>query len=804
MDPDPDEHTHPGQEDLRWGSGVKAKELKKGSAPSAKYNKLSEQARRLIAGESQCAMFCGGKKCKYCTADNWKPQQMVITGLYSEWVTDNILAMARPSNHSLDKYNILDQFQEKGVKTVINLQQPGEHASCGYGNDSSGFSYNPQRLMEKEIFFYNFAWQDYGIASMSTLMDIVKVMQFGVAMGKVAVHCHAGLGRTGLLIACYLVYNNRMKAGEAVHYVRSRRPGAIQTSQQVQTVLDFETHLKPFRTIFPSKVVGESEVCFKHFLNRQTHLLHGFEARRLKHIPKVIYVCCERLLQLAGQEPSLSKAPVDTDSIASLPSPSHRLSHISSKDFPVRSSTFSKLLVNPSDSEVRVVVPDKARSSFTLEDLSNSRFKKVLTMGNEEDDSSSSCGEGNTSREVFREGGITSQKVFMNNSEGIAQSPVNVKGGKENEEEDDDDDCIVFGKPDFALPPKDQSQQDSRGHPQESKACVGQEEEEEQQQQHNSLRPETPTLVLNDVWSNPSSITDRSDRIVSPSSLGPGPTLAKVWSLDNDNEDSSVRNSSTNHQPNPTQKRKGKKKGLGERFKNRANKKNNMLSSEAKLEVVDSDERSSKSGSGGLSSSEAASECGSSRESSMVGSSRNIGGVVCTGSSTGVSEAVIALEYPSDVRKKVDRIEKKLNQTDQAWQLLEEEEDPYVLSAVYWDWLNQLKEPVLRKQDLMYLLERTESPKECLHHLEKSVKYFIEYQAIVLSKLFPLPQDLETRLVECLLSHLTHQSVTLSLTFTPAPSQPSHWGEMRSSEALRLIEFFFKLVEEVSAPREQS
>ena len=30
-------------------------------------------------------------------------------------------------------------------------------------------------------------------------------------------------GRTGLLIACYLVYNNRMSATEAVHYVRSRR-----------------------------------------------------------------------------------------------------------------------------------------------------------------------------------------------------------------------------------------------------------------------------------------------------------------------------------------------------------------------------------------------------------------------------------------------------------------------------------------------------------------------------------------------------------------------------------------------------
>lgn len=37
-----------------------------------------------------------------------------------------------------------------GIKTVINLQEPGEHASCGYGNDASGFSYNPQRLMERD------------------------------------------------------------------------------------------------------------------------------------------------------------------------------------------------------------------------------------------------------------------------------------------------------------------------------------------------------------------------------------------------------------------------------------------------------------------------------------------------------------------------------------------------------------------------------------------------------------------------------------------------------------------------------
>ena len=47
------------------------------------------------------------------------------------------------------------------------------------------------------VYFYNYGWNDYGVASLTTILDIVKVMSFAVQEGKVAVHCHAGLGRTG-------------------------------------------------------------------------------------------------------------------------------------------------------------------------------------------------------------------------------------------------------------------------------------------------------------------------------------------------------------------------------------------------------------------------------------------------------------------------------------------------------------------------------------------------------------------------------------------------------------------------------
>lgn len=35
------------------------------------------------------------------------------------------------------------------------------------------------------------------MANLTTVLDIVKVMAFALQEGKVAVHCHAGLGRTG-------------------------------------------------------------------------------------------------------------------------------------------------------------------------------------------------------------------------------------------------------------------------------------------------------------------------------------------------------------------------------------------------------------------------------------------------------------------------------------------------------------------------------------------------------------------------------------------------------------------------------
>lgn len=55
-------------------------------------------------------LFCGGATCK---REDWRRQTdpSAIKGLHSNWVTDDVLAMQRPSSRLMREYSILAQFQ---------------------------------------------------------------------------------------------------------------------------------------------------------------------------------------------------------------------------------------------------------------------------------------------------------------------------------------------------------------------------------------------------------------------------------------------------------------------------------------------------------------------------------------------------------------------------------------------------------------------------------------------------------------------------------------------------------------------
>lgn len=52
---------------------------------TANYNKLSENLRRLTPIAIQCAIFCGGSRCKYENPKAWLPVHMAIQDIFSHW-----------------------------------------------------------------------------------------------------------------------------------------------------------------------------------------------------------------------------------------------------------------------------------------------------------------------------------------------------------------------------------------------------------------------------------------------------------------------------------------------------------------------------------------------------------------------------------------------------------------------------------------------------------------------------------------------------------------------------------------------
>lgn len=65
---------------------------------------------------------------------------------------------------------------------------------------------------------------------------------------KVLVHCLAGMGRTGMVLAAYMIREKGMSADEALREVKRLRPGSLKRRVQNEAMRDYEAYLLKVRS----------------------------------------------------------------------------------------------------------------------------------------------------------------------------------------------------------------------------------------------------------------------------------------------------------------------------------------------------------------------------------------------------------------------------------------------------------------------------------------------------------------------------------------------------------------------------
>ena len=139
------------------------------------------------------------------------------------WVIDKrLVGSGMPTS-----INELDWILKQGVKSIVTMtERPLPDA------------------WTHRINYLHVPTPDLTAPSIDEIDGAVDFVHGQIADGHaVMVHCAAGLGRAGTILACYLVKYEKYSARGAIEEIRSQRPGSIQSDVQEMAIGFYEKHL---------------------------------------------------------------------------------------------------------------------------------------------------------------------------------------------------------------------------------------------------------------------------------------------------------------------------------------------------------------------------------------------------------------------------------------------------------------------------------------------------------------------------------------------------------------------------------
>ena len=269
-------------------------------------------------------IFCGGESCKW--EDPSIRKNSAIHGLLADLYYDCVYACQRPSTCLIKKYHLLEVFKKKRIKLIVNCQINGEHPYCGPNKgleEDCGFSYSPSAFISEGIEVLCKGFKDLTPPDiLDFMLDVVRKMAYVVKYkkGRILVHCHAGNGRTGIVIVCFFMFYFNKTYQEALTELRKLRKKGVEKIPQEIYCQKFGEYIKVIKNFFPSKrqkihVFLKNQKILdydfdKSFINSIviSYYLKDFNISNIKElsnkivdinfIPKLIFECIEKIIEI--------------------------------------------------------------------------------------------------------------------------------------------------------------------------------------------------------------------------------------------------------------------------------------------------------------------------------------------------------------------------------------------------------------------------------------------------------------------------------------------------------------------------